>query len=283
MDTPLILSDFQSTQMLDALRMDAETDLAEVALLMAAEQGQSIVMAEQKKHIDALATEAAAYVKPQDSPEHIAVALCHFMKVVKGFKGNSEHYYQSDNSFLNRVLETRLGIPITLAILYLCLAKRLGVSLVGVGFPGHFLVKIPAAKDVLIDPYFHKIIDEDACEERLQHVYGKHARLHRTYLRAVSSAELLARLSRNLVDIYLHRQQDEKALIACNRAIKLDPDQPEDYYTRALLYEKLDCPAAAIQAFAEFIYKAPQDERIADIKQRINRLRAHSRERAVLH
>lgn len=278
------LTDYQATQLLDALCVDEKSDVAEVALLMAAELGEAMVLAEQMTKIEALASEAALYVNPQQSPELIAKALCHFMKTVKGFLGNSEDYYQADNSFLNKVLERRLGIPISLAILYLGIARRLGVTnMVGVGFPGHFLVKIDADKPILIDPYFHKIIQEDECEERLQHVYGKHARLHRSHLHAVSSAELLARLSRNLVEIYSHRHAYEKALTACNRTIKLDADLPEDYYTRALLYEKLECATAAIQAYAEFIYRAPQDERIAEIKQRISKLRMQVSERKVLH
>jgi len=278
------LSAFHATQILDALVVDEQTDLAWVALLIAAENGRPLVMTEQLAQIDALATEAANYIKPSESAENIAQSLCFFMKEVKGFKGNHDNYYNPDNSFLDLVLQTGEGIPITLALLYICVAKRLGIqNIVGVGFPGHFLVKIQGEQDVLIDPYFHKIIQESECEERIRHLYGKYARMHRSYLLPVSAGELLARMVRNLVDIYKNKHLYDKALLACSRAIKFAPDYPEDYYLRATLYELLECPAAAIQEYAHFIHLAPQDDRISDIKQRITVLREQSQKKNVLH
>lgn len=284
MNSAATLSTFHATQMLDTLVLDEQTDLARAALLIAAENGRPIVITEQLARIDAMAAEAANYIKPSESTENIAQSLCFFMKEVKGFKGNNDDYYNPNNSFLDLVLQTGQGIPISLALLYICIAKRLGMqNVVGVGFPGHFLVKIQGEQDVLIDPYFHKVIQQNECEERIRHLYGKHARLHPSYLQPVSAGELLARLVRNLADLYKNNHLYDKALLACLRAIKFAPDSPEDYYLCATLYELLECPLAAIQEYAHFIYLAPHDDRISDIKQRITILREQSQKKNVLH
>src|SRR5207244_1825351 len=106
------------------------------------------------------------------------------------------------NSFLNDVLDRRTGIPITLAVVYLEVARRLGLTLLGVGFPGHFLVKHPGAPELIIDPFFAQVLSPRDCEQRLQAALGSEARLHPSHLRAATTRDILVRMLRNLKQIH---------------------------------------------------------------------------------
>lgn len=285
---------YHASQVLDSLLpadigFDNNNDLAKAALLFALENGQEFVLEEQLTLIDELAREASIYVDLNASTSEIARSLCYFFREVQGFQGNSGNYYDPENSFLNRVLENRRGIPISMAVLYISVASRLGFSdVVGIGFPGHFLIRFgendnASSEGVYIDPYYHKLITDSECEERLKTLFGSHARMHRSYLGTVSNRELVARMARNLVEIYQDKQLYELALVCCTRAINAEPGLAEDHYIRADLYEKLDCYSAAVQEFSRFIYLSPKDERIGDIKERIRTLREASDKPKYVH
>ena len=106
---------------------------------------------------------------------------------------------------------------------------------------------------------------------------------HCSYLHTVSNREILARMARNLVEIYQEKKLYELALICCTRAINTEPGLAEDHYTRANLYEKLDCHGAALQEFSRFIYLSPKDDRIGEIKEKIRWLREASEKPKYVH
>lgn len=285
---------YHASQVLDSLlpadiELDNNNDLAKAALLFALENGQEFLLEEQLKLIDDLSKEASSYLDLSASTTEIAEGLCYFFKEVKGFQGNSENYYDPENSFLNKVLENRRGIPVSMAVLYISVASKLGFNdIAGVAFPGHFLLRFGEddnAPDeaVYVDPYYHKLINDSECEEKLKSLFGSHARMHRSYLGTVSNREMVARMARNLVEIYQEKHLYELALICCTRAINTEPGLAEDHYTRANLYEKLDCYTAAVQEFSRFIYLSPKDDRIGDIKAQIRRLREASEKPKYVH
>ena len=124
-----------------------------------------------------------------------------------GFSGNHEDYYDPRNSYLNDVLKRRLGIPITLSLVYMEVGKRLGMDLEGVGMPGHFLVRVRSRQDeVLVDP-FHRgiLLSEQECATRLQEIIGDTVVWDRRYVSGVSDRELITRKLRNLLAIYSSR------------------------------------------------------------------------------
>ena len=285
---------YHASQALDSMlpadiEFDNNNDLAKAALLFALENGQEFLLEEQLELIDELSKEASIYVDLSASTAEIAKGLCYFFKDVKGFQGNSENYYDPENSFLNKVLENRRGIPISLAVLYISVASKLGFSdVVGIGFPGHFLIRFGedsnvSGEGVYVDPYFHKLINDSECDERLKSLFGTHARMHRSYLGTMSNRELVARMARNLVEIYQEKHLYELALTCCTRAINTEPGLAEDHYIRANLYQRLDCYGAAVQEFSRFIYLSPKDDRIGDIKAQLRRLRDASNKPKYVH
>ena len=155
-------------------RPDAEIDLARTALLVAKEQYPQIVVEQYLSRLDTLAEEVKDRLDQETAPLVVLEELLSTLFEKGGFRGNETAYYDPRNSFLNDVLDRRMGIPITLAILLLEVGWRLGLPLEGVNFPHHFLVRFRgAAVDLLIDPYNRgetRFIDE--AQDLLDRFYG---------------------------------------------------------------------------------------------------------------
>lgn len=116
-----------------------------------------------------------------------------------GFRGNDEDYDDPENSFLDSVLDRRVGLPITLAVLVIEVARRVGVAVVGVGMPGHFLLREAVADDVWCDPFAGgELLDLDACRARFDAVFAGARPFDPSYLAATSSRAILARILANL-------------------------------------------------------------------------------------
>jgi regulator of sirC expression with transglutaminase-like and TPR domain len=139
-----------------------------------------------------------------------ALSACLFERL--GFHGNRDDYYDPRNSFLNDVLDRRTGIPITLSVVYMEVARRIGLTLCGVGFPGHFLVKHAGDPEIVVD-CFHggRIMLPPDCEERLREVYGRPVALDPAFLNAVSKPQIIIRMLHNLAAIYGQTQQPPEA------------------------------------------------------------------------
>ena len=124
---------------------EEDLDLAEAALLIAQHEYPQLDVAGYLRRLDEFAGTVRQRLRPHVLPEQIIAAMNYFLYKEQGFAGNSDDYYDPRNSFLNEVIDRRLGIPITLSIIYMELGRRLGLLFQGISFPGHFLVKLPAA------------------------------------------------------------------------------------------------------------------------------------------
>ena len=130
-------------------------------------------------------------------PLHALNTLSEYLFDEVGFRGNREDYYDPRNSLLNCVLSRRQGIPITLSLVYVEVGRRLGIPLVGVGMPGHFLVKHQAIDDLYIDPFHSGILlSEFECALRLQEMVGERLRWNPDYLAPVNKLSFIARIMR---------------------------------------------------------------------------------------
>jgi regulator of sirC expression with transglutaminase-like and TPR domain len=159
--------------------------------------------------LDAMAEELRSVVKHERWPDGVIRVLNHYLFTEKGFHGNTVHYYDPDNSYLNRVLDRRVGIPITLSALYLLLARRLDLPIVGIGMPSHFLVQCEVpGHDLFIDPFNGgQLLTKAECATFLINSgYG----FKEQYLQAVTDQEMLVRMMRNLIYIYGERQESRK-------------------------------------------------------------------------
>jgi regulator of sirC expression with transglutaminase-like and TPR domain len=130
-------------------------------------------------------------------------ALCSFLFATEGFIGDNLTYGDPDNSLLDRVLHRKLGIPITLSVVTMEVGRRLGVDLVGVGMPGHFLVRLSGESDEFIDPFnLGRRLDTQGCERLLSQIQGRTVSLHPSSLAAVDHRAILWRMLTNLKAIY---------------------------------------------------------------------------------
>ncbi|UCD12404.1 MAG: transglutaminase family protein [Nitrospinaceae bacterium] len=162
------------------------------------------------RRLDVLAEELAKLLNENDAPATTVEMLSRFLFVDKGFRGNQENFFDPDNSYLNRVLETRMGIPITLSAVCLFVGWRLGLPLEGVGLPGHFIVKYKVpGNDLFFDPFSGgRPLDRDQCAQIVESFGNSFEEIH---LAAATHRETLIRMMNNLIMIYRNNHQQPKA------------------------------------------------------------------------
>jgi regulator of sirC expression with transglutaminase-like and TPR domain len=254
---------------------DAKVDTALAALWIAAEEYPSLDPQATLARLDALAAEAAPRLREASGDPERAERLLHFLHHEQGFVGNEKSYDDPNNSFLNVVLERRTGIPITLSIVLVEVARRAGIPLRGVSFPGHFLVKLEGPELRVLDPFHGRVLGLSDCRARLHAALGVDAELRpELHLRAASPREILVRMLTNLKHLYLRARDFGRTLACCERILLLQPDAPLELRDRGLVYERLECFAAAASDLERFLHSAPEDESAPAIRDRLRALRA---------
>jgi regulator of sirC expression with transglutaminase-like and TPR domain len=244
------------------------TDLARGALAIARIGHPALDPDRHLRQLDALAAAARPALTPGAPPGEAARTLARHLFAACGFRGNVQDYYDPRNSFLNYVLERRTGIPITLAVVLIETARRLGLGLEGVGFPGHFLVRVPdPAAPLLLDP-FHGGRGVSDAELLARYRALGHADADRVPPEAVASTGalgILTRMLRNLERIYVDHDDCAHALEAVELLLVLVPDSPDDIRVRGLLHERLECFGAAsedLRRYLALVPDAPDADRV---------------------
>ncbi|HIK31836.1 MAG TPA: tetratricopeptide repeat protein [Oscillatoriales cyanobacterium M59_W2019_021] len=220
---------------------DDRIDLAVAALYIAQEEYPELEIEEYLNALDSMAQELRERLPAEPYPLKIVRATNRYLYDDLGFCGNQREYYDPRNSFFNDVLERRTGIPITLALVYLELAKRIEFPLVGIGMPGHFLLRpdFPEA-GIYIDAFSRgEVLFPEDCHQRLNQIYGRQVEWRPEFLQPIGSRPFLARMLGNLKGIYLQQQDLPRALAAIDRILLLFPDSPLDLRDRGLLYSYL--------------------------------------------
>jgi regulator of sirC expression with transglutaminase-like and TPR domain len=196
-----------------------------------------------------------------------------------GFAGNVNNYYDPRNSYLHEVLNTRRGIPITLALLYIELATQIGLNARGVSFPGHFLVKLRAAKgEVVIDPLSGHSLSREDLEERLapyrreRGLTGEFEVPLGLFLQAAAPRDVIARLLRNLKEIHRSAEDWPRLLGVCERLVVLLPQAWEERRDRGLTQAELGHVDAAAADLAAYLKHRPDADDAAPLRQRLAEL-----------
>lgn len=253
-------------------RPEEAIDLAEAALLLAEEDYPNLDVGVYLRRLGDLSGKVRASLSPGAPPEKIIATMNQLLFEEERFAGNAEDYYDPRNSYLNEVLDRRLGIPISLSIMYMDVGQRLGLSLEGVSFPGHFLVKLELEHSrVVLDPYSGGIsLSEQDLTNRLHqfHAHQLDLPLER-FLASAGKKEILVRLVRNLKAIYLHTENFTSALSVIDRILLIRPDLPEELRDRGLLYEHLECAQSALQDYRRYLELEPDAPDAGDIRRRM--------------
>jgi regulator of sirC expression with transglutaminase-like and TPR domain len=179
---------------------DETIDLERAALYIALEEYPDLDVDTYIHALDGMAATIKERLPAEFYPLKILKTIQQYLYDDLGYAGNRAEYYDPRNSFLNQVLDRRTGIPITLSIVYLAIARRINFPMIGINMPGHFLIR-PIADDleIFVDP-FHggEILFWQDCEELLVKVFDHPVQLKPEYLAAVSNRQLLGRLLTNL-------------------------------------------------------------------------------------
>jgi len=255
-------------------RPDEQINLAEAALLIAAEEYSHLDIGSYLDRIRRIAERIKNRVGLELEPVRLIQELNRSLFDEEGFRGNSEDYYDPKNSFLNEVIDRRKGIPITLSILYMETAWRLDLPLVGVGLPGHFIVKYEAAeREILVDP-FHQgaLLSEEDCQRTLDRIYDGKVAFHRDLLTRTPKRLILARMLNNLKGIYLQLRDLPRALGVAERLVLIDPDSPTLLRDRGLIYGEMNKFAQAVADLRRYLEAAPQAEDREAIAERLRHL-----------
>ncbi|HZP46661.1 MAG TPA: tetratricopeptide repeat protein [Candidatus Binataceae bacterium] len=233
--------------------------LARGALLIAKEEYPGLDIDQYLGRIDQLAREAAAVVGGATDTVTRIQGLSDFLFTQKGFDGNRDQFGDPRNSFLNEVLERKLGIPITLSVLYIEVGRQLGLNLFGVSFPAHFLVKaVDERGEIVIDPFNGgAILSLDEIRARVAQIYGQPVDLNPAMLKAAGARDILSRMLRNLKNLYAAASDWHRALSAVDRILLLDPRALGEVLERGALYERLECFSAALDEYRRFLQLAP--------------------------
>jgi regulator of sirC expression with transglutaminase-like and TPR domain len=258
-------------------RPDEEINLAEAALLIAKSINADLDVTRYLGQIEELAAQLTHRLSPSSSQTERILALNKFLFDEKGFAPNVDNYYDPRNSFLNEVLDRRVGIPISLSILYIEVGLRVGLPLRGVSFPGHFLVKCKVSDGVVVlDPYCRGAsLSLHDLQQRLREAKGGEVSraIIAGMLVAANKKEILARMLRNLKAIYLDSGEHNAALSVMEWIVALVPADPSEVRDRGLLYARLECPRAALEDLERYLELAPDAEDAAEMRTRVSALR----------
>ncbi len=249
--------------------------LDRAALTIALEEYPALDIDAYLRRLDGLASSVQVLIGQDDSAINSIDCLNHVLFVQEGLHGNTEDYYDPRNSFLNEVLDRKQGIPISLSVIYMEVARRIGFPIHGVGFPGHFLVKhVADDKEILVDPFNGgHILTIKNCQELLDRVYGGSVQVQPTHLQSMSRKAIISRMLFNLKGIYYQKDEYAKALSIVDRILLLNPGIPSEIRDRGLLYMQTSLFAKALADLEYYLTNSSSPEDASNIQGHIKTLR----------
>lgn len=244
---------------------EEDLNLAEAALLIAQEEQPELDIPAYLDRLDELAATIRARLPELPSFSDIIQGLNTLLFREEGLAGNQTDFGDPRNSFLNEVLDRKLGIPITLSLVYLEVGQRLGVPLVGVGFPGHFLVKYEDSQgETVLDPFMGgTILTQEQLEEKLRTMYGPQNPFMSQISKLLAPADkrdILIRMLRNLKQIYMQKEDTDRALSVMERILLIAPDHPIEVRDRGAIHHRMGHQQLAVRDFQRYLQLAPKAE-----------------------
>lgn len=256
-------------------RREVEWNLAEVALGIARHEYPCLDIAAYMDRMAHMGQEVKRRIVAGDTPREIVQKINQYLFTEERFHGNEEEYYDPKNSFLNDVLDRKIGIPITLSILYMGVAEAIPFPLQGIGFPGHFLIRfVSDCEELLIDP-FHKgnILAVPDCQDLLDNVYEGAIEFRPEFLQPVTKRQIIKRMLSNLKGIYLRTEAYPKALAIVERLLCLEPNTAEEIRDRGVLHYRLHNYGKALSDLEKYVRLAPNAQDRETVQENIQMLR----------
>lgn len=241
---------------------DEQIDLAKASLYFAQAEYPDLDIQKYLDSLDEIAQEIVMELTLERYPLKVVKTINNHLFDRLNFQANKQNYYDPDNSFLHQVIERKLGIPISLSVIYLAIAYRLDFPMVGIGMPGHFLIR-PEFEGVgfFVDAFNRgEVLFVEDCQARLDENYQQQLQLDLSWLAPVSKKQILARMLNNLKYIYLHRRELDKALSTMSGILQIFPENVAEIRDRGLLYYQINRWDEAIIDLAYFLKVAPNSD-----------------------
>ncbi|MBI2808785.1 MAG: transglutaminase family protein [Planctomycetes bacterium] len=253
---------------LEALSRDpcAPLDLAEVALLLARDEYPVLDVDAHLGELTAMAREVQPYLRGHLA--HQVQGLCRYLFHEMGFRGNPADYYDPRNSYFNQVLERRVGIPISLSAVAMAVGQRAGLTIAGIGLPGHFIVKaIDGTREIIIDPFDGgRILSRADCEQLIHHATGVVVLPGMLELTPIPLGLMIQRMLNNLRTIYQKGQDWPRAVRTLERLRQLSPDDIALRRDLGICRLHNDQPGKAIDHLQAYLHAAGDAEDRAGIE-----------------
>ena len=249
-------------------------DLALGALLIASTDDSNVDIDGVMGNLDRMAAAASSRIPDDGNELQQLNAVTDLLFGVIGLSGNRDDYYDPRNSYLNHVMERRLGIPVTLSLLCMEVGRRAGVPILGIGMPGHFLIRHRDEPGFFVDSFNGGLLlSQDECGALLREAAGDAVRLESHHLNPVSPREMLARILRNLKAIYWDREDFDRCITTIGALMAVLPDRPEEQRDRGVVHLKAGNRRESAEDFAAYIELAPNAEDVETVRNALARLR----------
>ena len=249
---------------------DERIDMLRASLTFARIEYPNLDSAPYIAQVEELGRRVSAKIDDPGEPAQCIAALNCVLFDQELFRGNTADYYHPRNSFINDVLDRRMGIPITLALLYMEVARRAGFQLFGVGMPGHFMLKHYDidGRSFFIDAFERgSVLSEDDCKRKIESIHAGQITLRPEFLLIVTRRQMLTRMLNNLRTIYLSRRDFRRAIQVVDLILVIYPRSPEDVKQRAALRYNLRDLSGAVSDFEEYVKMAPDASDAEEIRQ----------------
>jgi regulator of sirC expression with transglutaminase-like and TPR domain len=256
---------------------DEAIDLAQAALLIARDEYPDLQVGHYLTVLDRMAEEMRARMRGGEGPTSLIAHLNRYLFDDLGFRGNLADYDDPRNSYLNDVLDRRVGIPISLSAIYMEVGRRCGIPLAGVSFPGHFLVRYAGSAspdELLIDP-FHRgaLLTPAECGRRLEEQFGGRIPFRPEMLRRARNREILERMLNNLRRLFVGSRDFHRALRVQHRLVCLRPDSAAHLRDSGILHYRVALFAQAAADLERSLELSPGDAESEGLRRQIERLR----------
>jgi regulator of sirC expression with transglutaminase-like and TPR domain len=257
---------------------EAELSLARAALLVGKEEEPRGCDVERcLAWLDAFGEEARSRIEGRGAYGTRVEALSRYLFDEQGFTGNASNYDDPRNSMLHQVLERRLGIPITLSIVYMEVGRRAGLRVEGVGLPGHFIVRAYEdaygdAEGTLVDPFNRKVTDEEECQRRLDGIYDGAVTIGEEHLRAASVRAILTRVLGNLKAVYIRAELFRRSLAAVERILLVTPHDLDERRDRGMLLAQLNRMREAVAETQTYLNLAPNAPDSDSVREQLKKM-----------
>ena len=259
------------------VQQDETIPLFEAAIALAQDIEPQLDLGAVQAEMDQLSARLRKRIPADTDPIQKVQLLNQYFYRELGFASNLNNYYDPDNSYLHRVLKTRRGIPISLAMLHIEMAQQIGLAIEGISFPGHFLMKLSVPSgDIILDPVNGASLSREELEDRLEPFVEQIRRVGKPlagYLDAAPARDVLVRMLRNLKSLYQDRSRWQQLLDVQQRLLILLPNDISERRDRGLAFLYLDCPQAALDDLQAYLAQRPYAADAEEVRSKLPMLR----------